>query len=507
MMKQSESNTIKKVVILGGGTAGWMSAAMLKKIIGLAVDIQLIESEDIGTVGVGEATIPPIKVFNSVLGIDEAEFLRETKATIKLAIKFENWKVKGESYYHTFGAAGRSLAFCQFHHLLKCAGQLEDDKHLWQYDLNYLCAEAGKFGHINSQDPIYEMPYAYHFDASLYAKFLRKFSEKMGVKRTEGIVEHVQQCKETGYIQGVQLKDGTQISGDLFIDCSGFKGLLIQEKLSSGYDDWSHWLQCDRAIAVPSERLEKTLPYTRSIAHLAGWQWRIPLQHRNGNGLVYSSHYYSDEQAQALLLDNLDSTALAEPKLFRFTTGRRRKQWNKNVVAIGLSSGFLEPLESTSIHLIQSAIIRLVHLFPHQGISDALVTEYNNQSKLEFEQIRDFLILHYHINQRTDSRFWYDMRNMEIPDSLQQKIALFSQSGRLFREQNDLFLESSWLQVMLGQGITPQDYHPIANSVSEDALQDMLKKVKAAKNEPIRSLPSHDEFLQAISQVPNKLFK
>jgi len=496
---------IKKVVILGGGTAGWMSAAMIKKLIGSAVEIELVESEQIGTVGVGEATIPPIKLFNNVLGIDEAEFLRETKATIKLAIKFENWKTKGHSYYHTFGAAGRSLAFCQFHHLLKRANQLDDDQNLWQYDLNYLCAEAGKFSNINSKDPLYEIPHAYHFDAGLYAKFLRKFSEKIGVKRTEGIVEHVQQCNETGYIQALQLKDGTHISGDLFIDCSGFKGILIQEKLATGYEDWSHWLQCDRAISVPSERFEKTLPYTRSIAHSAGWQWQIPLQHRNGNGLVYSSHYYTDEHAQGLLLSNLQSKALAEPKIFRFTTGRRRKQWHKNVIAIGLSSGFLEPLESTSIHLIQSAIIRLVHLFPHHGINDTLVNEYNQQSTREFEQIRDFLILHYHVNKRDDSLFWHDMRNMDIPDRLAGKIEIFSESGRLFREQNDLFLDSSWLQVMLGQGIVPKDYHPIANSVPEKALQEMLIKVKTAKNAPIESLPSHDEFLQAIIQASNKV--
>jgi len=490
--------TVKKVVILGGGTAGWMSAAMIRKLIGSAADIELVESEEIGTVGVGEATIPPIKLFNSVLGINEADFLRETKATIKLAIKFENWRSEGESYYHTFGAAGRSLAFCQFHHLLKRANQLEDDKNLWQYDLNYLCAEAGKFAKINSKDPIYDMPYAYHFDAGLYAAFLRKFSENLGVKRTEGKVNHVQQCKESGFIQSLVLQNGAIIEGDLFIDCSGFKGLLIQEKLATGYDDWSHWLQCDRAIAVPSERFEKILPYTRSIAHAAGWQWRIPLQHRNGNGLVYSSSHYSDEQAQALLLGNLETKALAEPNFFRFKTGRRRKQWHKNVVAIGLSSGFLEPLESTSIHLIQSAIIRLVHLFPHQGINNALVNEYNKQSKVEFEQIRDFLILHYQVNQRSDSRFWHEMRTMDIPDSLAHKIEIFAGDGRLFREQNDLFQDSSWLQVMLGQGIIPQDYHPIANSVSETALMDMLSKVKAAKQEPIASLPSHDEFLQAV---------
>ncbi|NQY35881.1 MAG: tryptophan 7-halogenase [Alteromonadaceae bacterium] len=495
------NNAIKKVVILGGGTAGWMSAAMIKKLLGASVDIELVESEAIGTVGVGEATIPPIKLFNSVLGINEAEFIKETKATIKLAIKFENWRTQGQSYYHTFGAAGRNLAFCQFHHLLKRANQLEDDSNLWQYDLNYLCVEAGKFAQINSKDPIYELPHAYHFDAGLYAAFLRRFSEKLGVKRTEGMVEHVKQNQQSGYIESLVLKDGTLINGDLFIDCSGFKGLLIQEKLATGYEDWSHWLQCDRAIAVGSERFEKSLPYTRSIAHSAGWQWRIPLQHRNGNGLVYSSAHYSEDQAAQLLLGNLESKALADPNFFRFTTGRRRKQWHKNVIAVGLSSGFLEPLESTSIHLIQSAIIRLVHLFPHQGIDDSLVAEYNSQSKLEFEQIRDFLILHYHVNQRSDSLFWQTMRNMDIPDSLAHKINIFAENGRLFRDHNDLFQESSWLQVMIGQGIIPKDYHPIANNIPEANLMDMLKKIKAIKNEPLAGLPSHDEFLQNIIQT------
>lgn len=488
-------NMVKKVVILGGGTAGWISAALMKKLLGHAIDIELVESEDIGTVGVGEATIPPIQLLNSVLGINEAEFLRETKATMKLAIKFENWKQQGHSYYHSFGIAGKSMAFCHFHHLLKKVGKLENDEHLWQYDLNYLCAEAGKFAKIKTKDPIIDMPYAYHFDAGLYAKFLRKYSENLGVVRTEGLVESVEQCAETGFITALNLKRGKQVQGDLFLDCSGFKGLLIQEKLRTGYEDWSHWLQCDRAIAVPSERFEATLPYTRSIAHSAGWQWRIPLQHRNGNGLVYSSTHYTDEQATNILMSNLDTKPLADPKLIRFQTGRRYKQWNKNVIAVGLSSGFLEPLESTSIHLIQSAVVRLVHLFPNQGVTDSLISEYNKQSKTEFEQIRDFLILHYKVTERDDSAFWRDMKAMDIPDSLQNKIDLFKQDGRLFREQNDLFLESSWLQVMLGQGLVPKDFHPLANSMSQEHILGMLEKIKAIKNEPVSKLPTHDEFI------------
>lgn len=493
-------HTVRKVVILGGGTAGWIAAALLKKVLAGAVNIELVESETIGTVGVGEATIPPIRLLNNVLGLNEAEFLRETKATIKLAIKFENWQVQGDSYFHTFGAPGRSMAFCHFHHLWRRAQKLGDTTSLWEYDLNYLCARDGKFAPVNAKDPILELPYAYHFDAGLYALYLRKFSEKMGVIRTEGLVSDVMQ-HGNGDIKSLLLQDGREIEGDLFIDCSGFRGVLIQQKLGAGYDDWSHWLPCDRAVAVPSERFEHTLPYTRAIAHSAGWQWRIPLQHRNGNGLVYSSNHYSDQQAADLLMANLDSTPLADPKFIQFKTGRRRKQWLRNVVSVGLSSGFLEPLESTSIHLIQSAVVRLLQLFPHQGINSALVDEYNRQSQLEFEQIRDFLILHYHVNERNDSQFWRDRQQMSIPDSLRHKISIFAENGSLFREQNDLFLESSWLQVMLGQGIVPNDYHPIANNFSEDKLTEMLAGIRAIKNEPLAKLPAHDEFIRRyISQ-------
>lgn len=495
------NSTIKKVVVLGGGTSGWISAALLKKILGSAIQLELIESDDIGTIGVGEATIPPIRHLNKVLGINEAEFLRETKATIKLGINFEHWKSQGHSYFHSFGAAGKSSAFCHFHHLLKRVKQLEDDSHLWQYDLNYLCAKAGKFAKINSKDSILELPYAYHFDAGLYAKYLRKFSEKIGVTRTEGLVEHVEQCRTTGFITSLRLKNGQIVAGDLFIDCSGFRGLLIQEKLRTGYEDWSNILQCDRAIAIPSERFDQTLPYTRSIAHSAGWQWRIPLQHRNGNGLVYSSSHCSEQQAMDTLMGNLDSKAIADPKVIKFQSGRRYKQWNKNVIAIGLSSGFLEPLESTSIHLVQSAIVRLAHLFPHQGIDSSLVDEFNKQSASEYEQIRDFLILHYHATERTDSDFWQDMRHMTIPDSLAHKIELFKQNGRLFREQNDLFTDSSWLQVMLGQGIVPKDYHPLANTMSNEQLSIMLKEVKIIKQEPLDNLPNHDDFLKMFCRI------
>lgn len=492
------SEPVKNVVIAGGGTAGWLSAALIKKVMGSAVKVTLVESEEIGTVGVGEATIPPIRLVNQVLGIDEATFIRDTKATIKLAIRFENWKQQGHQYYHTFGAPGKSMAFCHFHHFWLKARQNGLQHDLWAYDLNYLASEAGKFAQINAKDSVLDMPFAYHFDASLYAKYLRKLSEQWGVNRIEGKIHHISRSSDNGYIRTLHLENGQQVDGDLFIDCTGFKALLSNKTLGVGYDDWSHMLPCDSALAVPSERHEKTAPYTRSIAHKSGWQWRIPLQHRNGNGHVYCSRYISDDEAHNTLMSHLDTPSLGEAKLIRFTTGRRRQQWYKNVIAVGLSSGFLEPLESTSIHLIQSAIVRLINLFPHRGISDSVVREYNQQSKLEFEQIRDFLVLHYYANEREDSPFWRDMRDIELPESLAHKMALFKQNGHLVRQQNDLFLESSWLQVMYGQGIVPQDYHGLADSFSDEKVEQMLSSLYRIKREPIEQLPSHDAYIQAL---------
>ena len=490
-------NTIKNVVVLGGGTAGWLSASLLKKMIGPSIDVTLVESDEIGIVGVGEATIPPIRLVNQVLGIPEADFLKHTKATMKLAIRFENWTRDGEQYYHTFGAPGKSMAFCHFHHFWQRAQSLGHDTDLWSYDLNYLAAEAGKFAQINSKDPIIELPFAYHFDAGLYAQYLRNLATGFGVKRQEGIVVKVDSHND-GSIQALKLKDGTRIEGDLFIDCSGFRGLLIQQKLGVGYDDWSHLLPCNTAVAVASERHEKTAPYIRSIARPAGWQWRIPLQHRNGNGHVFCDRFMSVDEATSILLNNLDSTPLTDPKVIKFTTGRRRQQWHKNVVSVGLASGFLEPLESTSIHLIQSAIVRLVHLFPHNGIQPSTVQEYNAQSKKEFEQIRDFLILHYVLNNREGQPFWDHMRQLDIPSTLKHKMALFAESGKLFRDDNDLFLESSWLQVMLGQGLTAKDYHPMANNMSESQLLEMLKSVSKIKQDPIAKLPDHDDYIAGM---------
>jgi tryptophan halogenase len=487
--------SIKKVVIAGGGTAGWMAATLLKKVLGQMIDVELVESEDIGIVGVGEATIPPIQIFNKFIGLDEKEFLRETNGTIKLAIQFENWRVKGESYFHTFGAPGTSMGFCNFQHYWLRAKQEGLDTSLWDYDLNYLCCKAGKFNIINTQNPMFEMPYAYHFDSALYGKYLRKLSEAAGVVRTEGIIEDIQVDAKTGYITELALQSGTKVRGDLFIDCTGIRKLLIGKTLGVEYEDWSHWLAANSAIAVPTERHAETAPYTRSIAHDIGWQWRIPLTHRNGNGIVYSTSYMSDDEALERLMHNLDTKPLADPKHIKFQTGRTSKQWHKNVIAVGLASGFLEPLESTSIHLIQSAVVRLLKIFPHDGITESAINTYNAESKTEYETIRDFIILHYYVNERTDSDFWCDMRNLPIPSRLQDKIDVFKDVGGLFDDQHDIFRDASWLQVMMGQGIMPRDYHPAANVPPNDELVATLAKIQEAKQQPLAKLMPHDQFL------------
>jgi len=497
-------NSVKKVVIAGGGTAGWMAAALFKKVLGNQVEIELVESEDIGIVGVGEATIPPIQVFNKYLGIDEREFLRETNGTIKLAIQFENWRVKGENYLHTFGAPGANMGFCSFQHYWLRAKQAGFTSSLWDFDLNYLACKAGKVGKINNPNPIYEMQYAYHFDSALYGQFLRKLAQKMGVKRTEGIIEKVDKDKTNGFITKLRLKDNTEVRGDLFIDCTGFRGLLIKQQLGTKYDDWSHYLPANTALAVPTKRFETTLPYTKSIAHHVGWQWRIPLTNRNGNGIVFSDQYMSEGEAEETLMSNLDSTALDEPRKITFCTGRTEKQWCKNVVSLGLASGFLEPLESTSIHLIQSGIVRLLKMFPNDGIYQSTVDTFNTESKLEFETIRDFIVLHYHVTERDDSDFWNDMRNMKIPNRLASKMATFADTASIFNDNADIFRDASWLQVMLAQGITPVDFHPAANVPSDDDLKRTLKQLLAAKKQALSQLSTHDEYLaKHVGKVAN----
>jgi tryptophan halogenase len=496
---------INKVLIVGGGTAGWMTAAFLSQALGKLCQIHLIESDEISTIGVGEATIPPIINFNTALGIDENEFIKATQATFKLGIEFKNWGGLGESYIHGFGNMGHSTGLVDFHHYwLKMhqagkAGRLED------YSINLLAAERNKFTRATNQyknNPLSDIGHAFHFDAGLYAKFLRKYSEQRGVVRTEGKISSVQQHPETGFITTLTLENGDVHGADLFIDCSGFRGLLTEQTLQSGYDDWSHWLPMNRAWAVPCESVSPLTPYTRSTAHSAGWQWRIPLQHRIGNGHVFCNQFMSEDEAASILLANLDGKALAEPRLVKFVTGKRRRIWNKNVVAVGLASGFMEPLESTSIHLIQKSISRLVSLFPDQSFSQVDIDEFNRQSDAEYEQIRDFIILHYHATKRTDSEFWNYVRTMDIPDSLQKKIDLFRSHGRIYRQNNDLFTEVSWFQVMFNQGIKPQGYHPLVDGKSEDMIAKMIANVNEVMHGVVNLMPTHEEFIAQNCKAP-----
>lgn len=511
------TNQIKNVVIVGGGTAGWMTASLLAKTLGKTLSITLVESDKIGIIGVGEATIPPIINFNSAIGIDEKSFLKATQGTIKLGIEFNNWNQNGDSYMHAFGHIGKKFPFCDFHHFWLHTQQLEataakstndnkeektsvSDTSFWDYSLNYQAAKKNKFAAFN-QIPNTNLPglaYAYHFDAGLYAKFLHKHAVSMGVKRIEGTITKVNQHAESGFIQSLQLEDNSIITGDLFIDCTGLTALLIEKTLSTGFEDYSHWLPCNRAMTVPCEKTDNIEPYTRSTAHKVGWQWRIPLQHRTGNGLVYSSKHLSDDEAKELLLNNIDGKALAEPKLISFKTGRRRKQWNKNVIAIGLSSGFFEPLESTNLHLVQTAAIRLAKFFPHYGIHIEEINEFNRQSKLELEGIRDFIILHYKLNNRNDSEFWRACQRMDIPNSLMNKIQLFKKTGKVFCNPDDLFTEIAWQQVMIGQGNIPEDYHPLVDILTKEQVDDLMKNLKVLINRTVDKLPSHDDFLSQL---------
>lgn len=484
---------VQQVVIVGGGTAGWMTAAALSSLIGKDLDITLIESDEISTVGVGEATIPPLLTFLRLLKIDEKEFMAATNATFKVGINFENWKASNEEYFHSFGTTGKDCWAATFHNFwLRGITEGHGDGYD-KYCLETQAAMENRFAHLNGG----ALHYAYHLDASLFAKLLREKSETHGVKRVEGRVVSVAQGHSNGFIESVTLESGKVIGGTLFIDCSGFKGLLIEQTLNVGYEDWSHWLPCDRAVAVQTKSTDFIPPYTRSMAHEAGWQWRIPLQNRVGNGLVYCSKYLSDEDAKAKLVESLDAATITTPKIIHFRTGRRLKHWHKNCVAIGLSSGFLEPLESTSIHLIQRSIIRLMQLFPSMGFKEPDVNEFNRQAALETEFIRDFIILHYKVTQREDSPFWRYCKSMEVPSSLSRRIELFKQCGRIFREDVDLFVENSWVQVLMGQGVTPEQYHPIANMMTKAELDHFLTGIKNSITKTVLGLPSHKDYLQS----------
>ena len=487
---------IRKIIIVGGGSAGWMTAAALSNSLKQGCEIKLIESEEIGTVGVGEATIPPIRLFNETLGIDEREFVKATQGSFKLGIEFVDWAKLGQRYFHPFGPHGRPFDMVHLHHYWLRARADGDRSSLDDHSMAWALAKAGKFERP-SPDPrnvFSTFDYAYHFDAGLYARYLRGYSEQRGVTRIEGKVGDVTLNSETGFVDNVTMEDGRVFGGDLFIDCSGFRGLLIEGALNTGYEDWTHWLPCDRAVAVPCGGVGDPTPYTRSTAREAGWQWRIPLQHRTGNGYVYCSQHISDADAADSLMANLDGKPLADPRSLRFVTGRRKSFWTRNVIAIGLSSGFMEPLESTSLHLIQAGISKLLALFPDRDFDNQVIDEYNRVSVTEFERIRDFIILHYKLTQRDDSPMWRATAAMDVPDTLQLKLDHFRKYGRLLAREMDLFAPPSWLAVHIGQLNFPDSTDPLADYRGVNG-REWLAKLRSAMTAAAAQAPTHQQFI------------
>ncbi|WP_233392380.1 tryptophan halogenase family protein [Roseateles caseinilyticus] len=497
MMNTSAHKPMRRIVIAGGGTAGWMMAALMSKLLGRQLDIKLVESEEIGTVGVGEATIPALHTFHNLLGINEPEFMAATNATFKLGIQFEGWKNIGQDYFHSFGTTGTDHWSAGFQHFwLK--GRAEGIARPYtDYNPETVAAHANRFAHL----PRNGLNYAYHLDAGRYAKYLRAMSEAHGVQRIEGKIAAVLQDGpdgKAGDITALQMQDGSRIDGELFIDCTGFRSLLLGETLGVGYEDWSHWLPCDRAVAVQTASVREAWPYTRSICHPFGWQWRIPLQHRVGNGLVYSSKLLSDADAPEVLKRNVEGELLIQPRVIKFLPGQRHKVWERNCIAVGLASGFIEPLESTSIHLIQRSAIRLMQLFPAGGIKPADVDEFNQQSQRELEHIRDFIVLHYHANERTDSELWRHVREMQVPATLRHRIELFRESARVFHPSDELFAPNSWIQVMMGQGIQPQGYHPVADLMGPAELTNFLGDIQLKVSRTVAGLPGHQAYVEQL---------
>lgn len=486
---------LKRIVVAGGGTAGWMAAAAIARTLGRAVDLTLVESDAIGMVGVGESTIPPLVAYNRILGINEAEFMRATQATFKLGIQFDDWMKVGTSYFHSFGLTGKDHWSAGFQHFWLAARERGLAGNYGDYCLELKAAEAGKFAHL----PEDRLAYAYQLDATLYARFLRQMAEGDGALRREGKIAEVQLDGESGNIAALVLESGGRVEGDLFVDCTGFRALLIEGALEGGFDDWTHWLPCDSAIAVQTGSIGPPVPFTRAIAHAEGWQWRIPLQHRVGNGIVFCSKFLERDAAWERLSANLQGEVLTKPNNLAFTTGARRKQWHRNCIAVGLSGGFMEPLEATSIHLIQRAVLRLLRMLPLAEISQRDIDEYNDQQLQDMIQIRDFLILHYKATERDDSEYWRYCRDMRIPDTLDQKIELFRETGRVFRKNEELFAENSWVQVMMGQGITPRSYHPIATKLTNDELGRLMQTISSDIAQTVASLPTHQQYVARYS--------
>jgi tryptophan 7-halogenase len=492
---------IRSVLIIGGGTAGWMTAAALgHKLLGTGIAIRLVESAEIGTVGVGEATVPHIRHFNQALGFDEADFMSSTKATFKLGIEFRNWGQVGDSYIHPFGDFGRPIAGAPFIHSwarLRRAGRVGN---LDAYSVPVVAARADRFQHPGADPDALESSYsyAYQFDAGLYAAYLRRFSEARGVVRQEGKIVGVARDPAGAGIRSVTLESGETLSADLFVDCSGFRGLLIEGALETGYESWAHWLPCDRAWAVPCANVGPIGPYTRATAAEAGWMWRIPLQHRAGNGHVYASRFLSDEAALAQLLAQLDAEPMAEPRQLRFVPGKRRRQWVGNTVAIGLAAGFLEPLESTSIHLIQVGIETLLDLFPGSAPDPLDASEFNRRMDLEYDRVRDFIILHYCATQRDDSALWRHVRTMALPDSLEEKLELFRGRGVVQTYRHGMFQEPSWLAVYAGQNIVPDHGDPSVEAVSLAEIEDRVAAVAGDVAAAARRLRTHADLLGSL---------
>lgn len=494
---------VRKVTIVGGGSAGWMTAAVLSQWLS-QVEIKLVESDEIGIIGVGEATIPHIRNLLALAGVDSLKMMAAAKATFKLGIQFVDWGAPGETYIHGFGKIGRDMLWLHPHQLWLAAREHDPQSvgHFDNYSLCCVAAQKNRFAfpdRSNPNSPLGDIEYAYHFDASLLARFLRSESEARGVERIEGKVVEVGQNSNTGFVERVRLADGREVEGDLFVDCSGMRGLLIGDALGIGYEDWNQWLLCDRAQAVPCSSVEPLTPYTRVTARKCGWQWRIPLQHRIGNGYVYASDLISDDEVGEALLAQLDGEALADPRPVRFRPGRRVRPWDKNVVAIGLSSGFLEPLESTSIHLIQTGIHRLLAMFPGQGFSAADIDEYNRQASFEYEDVRDFIVAHYKVTRRGGDPFWDHVREMEVPDSLEQRFELFRSSGRFFkRSAQELFAEESWVQVLIGQGFEMRA-DPVTQFVPVEEVAGFLKDIEEVIADVADKLPGHGQFVRQLA--------